>query len=54
VGDVAFLRGLVVVGADLERGVGADLLGEGAQLDGLGGAVEPVPVMTFTLPAASW
>ncbi len=35
----AFLRGLVVVGADLQGGVGAGLLGEGGQLDGLGGGV---------------
>ena len=34
-----FLRGLVVVGADLQRGVSADFAGMGGQFDGLGGAV---------------
>ena len=36
---LAFLRGLVVVGHDLQLRVGADLLGELGQFDGFGGGV---------------
>jgi hypothetical protein len=36
---LAFLRGLVVVGHDLQLAVGADLLGKLGQLDGFGGGV---------------
>jgi hypothetical protein len=47
---LAFLRRLVVVGHDLQLAIGADLLGEFREFDGLRVELAPQPAMIGTRP----